>query len=62
VLETKEHTPTPSSFDVFTFGLAFESFKEFRGASCLLGSCWYHRAQTIYALTKVQKEEETYGK
>jgi hypothetical protein len=27
------HTPTPSSFIVFTFGLAFESFKEFGGAS-----------------------------
>jgi len=33
VLQTKERTPTFSSFVVFTFNLAFESLKEFGGAS-----------------------------
>jgi hypothetical protein len=32
VLQVNECTPTPSSSIVFTFGLAFESFKEFGGA------------------------------
>jgi len=31
VLQTWEHNPTPSSI-IFTFELAFESFKEFGGA------------------------------
>jgi hypothetical protein len=31
VLRTWEHNPTPSSI-IFTFELAFESFKEFGGA------------------------------
>jgi hypothetical protein len=29
----KEGTPIPSLFDVFTFGLAFESIKELGGVS-----------------------------
>jgi len=33
VLQATNHTPTLSSFDVFTFGLAIESIKEPRGAS-----------------------------
>jgi hypothetical protein len=33
VLRTRERTPTPYPFVVFTFGLAVESIKEFGGAS-----------------------------
>ncbi len=33
VLRAREGTPTPSFFVIFTFGLAFESFKECWGAS-----------------------------
>jgi hypothetical protein len=33
MLWVKEHAPIPSSFNVFTFELALESFKEFGGAS-----------------------------
>jgi hypothetical protein len=29
VLQVKKHTPIPSSSIIFTFGLTFESFKEF---------------------------------
>ncbi len=33
VLQVREHIPIPSSFDVFTFELTFESYEEFGGAS-----------------------------
>jgi hypothetical protein len=33
MLRTKERTPTPFPFVVFTFGLIVESIKEFGGAS-----------------------------
>jgi hypothetical protein len=33
VLRAKEHAPTFSSYDVFTFGLVVESVKELEGAS-----------------------------
>ncbi len=37
VLWAKEHTPTPSSYIVFTFKLTFESFKELGCASIYIG-------------------------
>jgi hypothetical protein len=33
VLQTKEPTPTPYPFVIFTFGFTIESIKEFGGAS-----------------------------
>jgi len=33
VLQAREHTPTPFSYVVVTFGLAIESIKELGGAS-----------------------------
>jgi hypothetical protein len=33
VLRAREHAPTPSPFDVFTFGLIVKSIKELMGAS-----------------------------
>jgi hypothetical protein len=36
MLQTKEHTPTPSFFVVFIFVLAFESYKEFRDVSLMM--------------------------
>jgi hypothetical protein len=36
MLQAREHITTSFSFIVFTFGLAFEFFKEFGGASKLI--------------------------
>jgi hypothetical protein len=38
VLQTRDRAPTPSPFNVFTFGLAIESIKEFEGMSVTVES------------------------
>jgi hypothetical protein len=62
MLQTKERTPTPS-FNVFTFELTFESFKEFGGASRGIRTCDpphpLHLSFPLYLI--VQDEEPPLG-
>jgi hypothetical protein len=47
VLRAKECAPIPSSFVVFTFGFAFESIKEFEGASMLMQKQHWRKLQSM---------------
>jgi hypothetical protein len=53
VLQTKKHTPTPF-FVVFNLGLAFESIKEFRGASITMALNGKHKYSSNFDCFSLQ--------